>query len=101
MTITNWYSVPELREELARLVKETVLATALEVLSTKAKATLPSMQVDVTTLALTHAHLAGYQKALDDLMALSRLPLVSKRTLTPDPSITDEWGHAMPKNPDK
>ncbi len=93
MTITAWYSVPELSEELARLTKETVLSTALEVLSLQAKAKLPSMQVDVTTLALTHAHLAGYQKALDDLVALTQPPLIAKRAIV-NSGTTDEWGHA-------
>ena len=93
MTITAWYSVPELREELARLTKETVLSTALEVLSLQAKAKLPSMQVDVTTLALTHAPLAGYQKALDDLVALTQPPLIAKRAIV-NSGTTDEWGHA-------
>ena len=95
MTITAWYNVPELREELARLMKETVLSTALEILSTQAKAKLPSMQVDVTTLALTHAHLAGYQKALDDLIALTQPPLIAKRALANSGTV-DEWGHATP-----
>lgn len=95
MTITAWYNVPELREELARLMKETVLSTALEVLSVQAKAKLPSMQVDVTTLALTHAHLAGYQKALDDLVALTQPPLIAKRAIA-NSGTADEWGHATP-----
>ena len=93
MTITAWYSVPELREELARLIKNTALSTALEVLSLQAKARMPSMQVDVTTLALTHAHLAGYQKALDDLVALTQPPLIAKRAIV-NSGTTDEWGHA-------
>lgn len=93
MTITAWYSVPELREELARLIKNTALSTALEVLSLQAKARMPSMQVDVTTLALTHAHLAGYQKALDDLTALTQPPLIAKRAIV-NSGTTDEWGHA-------
>jgi hypothetical protein len=53
------------------------------------------MQVDVTTLALTHAHLAGYQKAIDDLVALTQLPLVAKRSIS-NTGTTDEWGYATP-----
>lgn len=97
MTITAWFSVPELREDLARLLKESVLATALQVLESRAKATLPSMQVDVTTLALTHAHLAGYQKAINDLISLAQPPSISKRAIA-STGAADEWGYITPKD---
>lgn len=97
MTITAWFNVPELREDLARLLKESVLATALEVLESRAKATLPSMQVDVTTLALTHAHLAGYQKAISDLISLAQPPSISKWSIA-NTGLTEEWAYITPKD---
>ena len=91
MTLQDWFKVPEKQEELARLLRDTVLAHAVDFLSQRAKARLPSANVDTTALALTHAHLAGYQKALDDLVTLSQPPPTTKRK-----PVESEWMHISP-----
>ena len=79
-----WYNSPNMMEELRALLAEGPLHEAMTILQERANARkIPG--VDLTALALQHATLVGYQKALDDLINLSRP--VKKRTL---PKLT-EW----------
>ena len=79
-----WYNSPNMMEELRALLAEGPLHEAMIILQERAKARkIP--EADLTALALQHATLVGYQKALDDLINLSRP--VKKRIL---PKLT-EW----------
>lgn len=84
MTTELWYNSPNMMEDLRGLLAEGALHEAVLILQERAKARkIP--EADITSLALQHATLVGYQKALDDLINLSRP--VKKRTL---PKLT-EW----------
>jgi hypothetical protein len=96
MTVTDWHNVPELREELKLLMEKTVLSSALNLLSLKAKARPLTLGADVTALALTHAHLAGYQKALDDFAALAQPPQRAPGLRKSDDPLAGEWGYVQP-----
>lgn len=81
-TLTEWYRTPEPQKELRRLLDETALGVAVSVLQERARVgPLPS--TDVTQLALQHAIASGYQKALNDLEALSHPKRVIERKSLP------------------
>lgn len=83
MNAKEWYNSPTLMVELAKAIHEEPLKSLLAVLQTRAKAQIINSN-DVTQIALTHATLSGYQKALDDIIALSQAP---KQKPTP----LEEW----------
>ena len=85
MNIKDWYSSPTLMVELAKAIHEEPLKSLLAVLQSRAKAQIINSN-DVTQIALAHAALSGYQKALDDITALSQAP---KQKPTP----LEEWTH--------
>jgi poly-D-alanine transfer protein DltD len=91
MTLHDWYLNPEPQQELRRLMEATVLGSALELLQARAKVGAIT-SADTTFLALQHAVASGYQKALDDLEALSR-PHIQKK-IKPLPK---HWESAAPE----
>jgi hypothetical protein len=84
MNSERWYKSPNLMSDLAGMLADGPLHEAMLILKERAKARRLT-NADVTALALQHAHLVGYQKALDDLNDLSQPP--KKRTV---PKLT-EW----------
>lgn len=90
MTHPEWYQADQRHEELAILLKTSVLPVALEVLQhANRPRSIPSN--DTTELALMHATHVGYQRALDDLARLA-LPA----TVRPKSLASREWKHAKP-----
>lgn len=88
MTLTQqWYVTHLPQEELGRLLTSTCLQQAVAILQSQAKPkTLKS--ADPVSLALTHAQLVGYQKAIDDLIALS-----APRNAKQLSALPTEWSH--------
>lgn len=70
-TLNEWYQTPEPYKELRRMLDETALGVAVSILQERARIG-PLDSTDTTQLALQHAIASGYQKALNDLDALSR-----------------------------
>ena len=90
MTAAQWYQSPTAMIELDKLLREGSLKDAMEVLKEESRATSFNTN-DLATIALRHASLAGYQKALNDLVALSMPPKkLKKQTL-------EEWAHIAPQ----
>jgi len=91
-SIQKWYTTHLPQEELDRLITTTCLGEALSILKEHAKVN-PVKSNDLTVIALAHAQLAGYQKAIDDLLALAAPR--NRKPLAPLPS---EWSHLNPDN---
>ena len=86
MTTEDWYRSPTAMHELAGLLKDGVLKDAVEVLKENARATSFATN-DLATIALRHASLAGYTKALNDLIALATPPKNQKKVAP------EAWSH--------
>lgn len=91
-SIQKWYTTHLPQEELDRLITTTCLGEALDILKQHAKVP-PVKSNDLTAIALSHAQLAGYQKAIDDLLALAAPR--NRKQLAPLPT---EWSHLNPDN---
>lgn len=92
MTLTQkWYVTPIPQQELDRLITSSCLGAALEILQNQAKAR-GIKSVDPVTIALSHAQLAGYQKAIDDLIALS-----APKNVKGPATLPTEWSHLNPQ----
>jgi regulator of sirC expression with transglutaminase-like and TPR domain len=89
-SIQKWYTTHLPQEELDRLISTTCLGEALSILKQHAKVP-PVKSNDLTAIALAHAQLAGYQKAIDDLIALSAPR--NRKQLAPLPT---EWSYLNP-----
>jgi hypothetical protein len=77
MNLQDWYSNPETHQELQRLLGTSVLRGAVDLLQQRAR--VPQLRTtDLNELALQHAIASGYQKALDDLVALAQIPVAKK-----------------------
>jgi hypothetical protein len=72
MTIQDWYATPQNAEELATLLKnQPIVQDALDVLRTT-NAPAGNYGTDPVHIALLHAEQAGFQKAIDTFLKLSR-----------------------------
>lgn len=87
MNLKDWYTSPTLMLELQKALQEEPMKSLMSVLQSRAKAR-PVSTNDVTQIALEHATLSGYQKALDDIATLSQ-PLKQK------PTPLEEWTPKM------
>lgn len=91
MTTDLWYQSPTAMHDLAALLADGALADAMLILQERAKAReVPNG--DLTAIALSHATLTGYQKALDDLRRLSQPP--KKPDHKARAEALSEWAHA-------
>lgn len=90
MNAEDWYRSPTAMQELAGLLKDGALKDAVEVLKEGSRASSFATN-DLATIALRHASLAGYTKALNDLVALASPPKTQKT------SALEEWSHIKPK----
>ena len=90
MTTEDWYRSPTAMHELAGLLNDGALKDAVEVLKEGSRATSFATN-DLATIALRHASLAGYHKALNDLVALAS-PLKNQKS-----SALEAWSHIKPK----
>lgn len=92
MTPTQkWYVTPLPQQELDRLLTTSCLKDAVGILQNQAK---PRMMksADPVTVALAYAQLVGYQKAIDDLIALS-----APKNTKPLSALPTEWSHLNPQ----
>lgn len=89
MSVKDWYLSPTLMLELSIALQEEPLKSLMSLLQSRAKAKTINSN-DVTYIALEHATLSGYQKALDDIIALSQ-PQKQK------PTPLEEWTHKKPQ----
>lgn len=80
MTVQEWYSSPETHKEFERVLATTALKGAVELLQARARVG-QLRTTSLNDLALQHAVASGYQKALDDLIALSK-PMISRKPAT-------------------
>jgi hypothetical protein len=81
-SLAEWYQTPEPHKELRRLLDETALGVAVNILQERARIG-PLDSTDTTQIALQHAIASGYQKALNDLDALSRPRSIIQRKPLP------------------
>lgn len=82
MTTEDWYRSPTAMHELAGLLEKGVLKEAMELL--KANALPAALRTcDVTAIALNHAVLSGYNKALQHLEALATNPTKDQKPMPP------------------
>jgi len=92
MTPTQkWYVTPLPQQELDRLITSTCLGDAIGILQAQAKPKMLKSSEPVA-IALAHAQLVGYQKAIDDLVALS-----APRNVKPLSALPTEWSHLNPQ----
>jgi hypothetical protein len=90
MTTEDWYRSPTAMTELAALLKEGALKDAIEVLKEESRATSFNTN-DLATISLRHASMAGYNKAINDLIALATpTKKISRNTPL-------EWEHIKPR----
>jgi len=87
MTTSDWYRDDTNHGELRSLLIKGALKSAVDVLQYNARASGPTSN-DPVAIALHHRLLVGYQKAIDDLKALSQPKPAKPKT----PS--DNWSHA-------
>jgi hypothetical protein len=79
MTHQDWYLSDDLHQGLARLLRdEPLIKTALDVLQT-ANVPATNYGTDPVRIALIHAEQAGFQKALEAFVKLSRLNTVATK----------------------
>lgn len=95
MTLTQlWYTTNHPQEELGRLLTSTCLKDAVGILQSQAKPK-SIKTADPVSLALTHAQLVGYQRAIEDLLALA-----APRNMKQLAALPAEWSRIPTQQPE-